>query len=264
MMTESVLEQWGIDAEQIVANARQEVAECDLYLGGSLADDLGSPASDIDLYCFVKSGGTDLRRVRVVGHRPVTLELHIVDIGHELATTASLVPLVADADPPPPSRWPLLSGGTFRAMHALLCDRPLARHGGTAERMRSELGADLLPVYVALRASLAATSLVREAGQRATESMLGALHCARMGVEAALDAALATAGTVSANPKWRLTLARRQGLLPDGGGDLLLAGLFPDHRDAGAALARCREATAHLLDLVRQDAFLARYPAVAG
>ncbi|WP_431936245.1 nucleotidyltransferase domain-containing protein [Micromonospora sp. RP3T] len=261
-MTELVLEHWGVDPEQIVAGARHEVGDADLYLGGSLADDLGSPDSDIDLYCFVESGGSGTRRLQLTGYAPVVLELHVVDVNQELATGVSLAPFVIEADPLPPARWPILSGTAFRAFHALFYDRPLAPPTGPADRMRSGLGTDLLPIYVVLRSALAASSLDRQADRRATESTLSAVHCARLGVEAALDAALATAGAVSANPKWRLTLARRHGLLSDGTEDLVLAGIFPDRHRADDAVARCHRATARLLDRVRQDAFLARYPVV--
>ena len=264
MMTESVLEQWGVDGEQIVAAARQEVGEGDLYLGGSLADDLGTPSSDVDLYCFVPTGGSGRRRVELVGHRAVMLELHVVDVGHELSTADSLVPLVTMPEPPPPGHWPFLTGASFRAFHALLCDRPLAADHGAAERMRGTLGVDLLPIYVALRASSAASSLALEAAQMAAaDSILSALHCARSAVELALDAALAAVGSVSANPKSRLTLARRVGLYSDDGGLVPLAALFPDHRAPDDAVARCQRVTVDLLGLVAGDAFLARYPTVS-
>jgi hypothetical protein len=263
VLTGLLFEQWGVDTGWVAGIARDAVGPWDFFLGGSLADDLGSVTSDIDVYCFTRGVPAGRRTVSGGAGRPV-VELHVVDVAPETRTSDSLVPLVTSAVPLPPAEWPVLTGTAFRALHALQRDRVLSIEDGAAEAMRAALGADILPLYVALRASVAAVALLGEAASRpAAESPWHALYRARAGVESAVDAALAAGGTVCPNPKLRLTLARRAGLLAEDGGPVTPESLFPDPRAARDSLVACARTASALLTIVREDAYMARFPAIA-
>src|SRR6266536_3614759 len=52
MLTEQLFEQWNFDHEMIVGKVHAVLGPCDIFIGGSLADDLGTSGSDVDLYCI--------------------------------------------------------------------------------------------------------------------------------------------------------------------------------------------------------------------
>jgi hypothetical protein len=264
VLTDQLFEQWNVDAADLVRIMQGAVGDADLFLGGSLADDLGTEGSDIDLYCFVTED-PPWTGPRVARYGPASIELHVVDVRQAAERVGSLLPLLLAEEPPPPQQWPLLTGGDIRLLHALYRDRRLHSGSGGAEWLRRQTGADLLHIHLALRATITAAALARDvASLVGPEQGWTALYCARLAVESALDAALATCGLVNPNPKWRVLLALQARLTNEAvpNESQLLDGLFPDTRNA-EAIGVCLTIASSCLEVVAQDRFLMRFPSVS-
>lgn len=265
MLTEQLFEHWNLDPETIVRTAGEQVGAADFLLGGSLADDLGTETSDVDVYCFV-AGDPPWTGPRVARCGAVSLELHVVDVQAAARRVGSLLPLVVTDPPPVPERWPFLAGGDLRLLHALYCDRRLHATTGNSEWLRQQTGADLLHVHSALRASLTGVALAEDAeALTGRDHLWTALYCARLAAESGLDAALACAGLVNPNPKWRLPLAARARLVDETFPceKELVKGLFPTPDGLRESTRRCLETAAECLRRVMRDAFLMRFPIVS-
>ncbi|HET8681960.1 MAG TPA: hypothetical protein VFM54_08810 [Micromonosporaceae bacterium] len=264
MLTEHLFEQWHIDEEALLDAVRRGAGECDVFLGGSLADDLGNTGSDIDLYCFLDTPEPASVGVGVTECGGARVELHVVGTAAG-SLIPDLTPLVSGSFPGR-AQWPFIPEQFRRVVHALYRDRALARHpDGPAERLRRRTGADLLHIHNALWATAAVASLAEDAAAlTGPDESWSALYCARLAVEAALDAALACHMLVNPNPKWRVPLAFRARLLDQAFPDpqQLLAGLFPDASSFGTAVAACLAATRRCLGVVTADAYLASFDAV--
>jgi hypothetical protein len=264
MHTDHLFEQWNTDPASIVATVHRLLGPCDVLLGGSLADGLGTAGSDVDLYCFREPCGAPSRFPLLEGCGDATLELHIVDVPAEPGGPDDLRPLLTDPEPRTPREWPLLSPQRFRQMHALY--RGQALHAaGPAEAARRAWGADLVHLYAGLRAAFTAGTLAEDlVAFPGPEHATARLYCARLTVESAIDAALATCTLVNPNPKWRLLLAGRARLADPGfpDPDRLLAALFPAASAPDRAVAYCLEVAAECLRLVLADGILSRFPAV--
>lgn len=241
-MTSQLLELWGVDDGALVDTARKAVGSCDVYLGGSLADDVGTITSDIDLYCFVDRQSTAARVPSIVTRtRGTVIECHIVFAHDYLQYGESFKDILTGPDDP--ARMPYPSPADLRCMHALYRDRALAS-GSSAESVRRNTASDLTHIYVALRSAISCESSAEDAlAMLDVGEYWNALYSARLVAEFALDTALAVAGEFNPNPKWRMSLAERarfNGTLPyDIEG--LVPGLFPNplgRADAfGAVLA---------------------------
>jgi hypothetical protein len=260
MLTDALLEEWQMDRDLIASQAIDELGECDVYLGGSLCDDLGELTSDIDLYCFSRDLPTSVRSWSSANAVP-TVHAHTIHVGDETERLVNLTPLVVSMDPVALSDLPIMTGEIFRSMHALFCNQRLARGLGAGEDFRSRTGADALPVYVALRAvhtAQQAIDHVTRRGGRAVEPSFEAIYRVRVGVEAALDAAVASRGLVNPNPRFRIALAQRAGLLSLGSATRsdVLSALFPDFRRGAAQIEEAAQCARELLEIVYEDAFL--------
>jgi hypothetical protein len=262
VLTEQVFEQHNIDPIAILAEVHRLLGPCEVLLGGSLADDLGTMGSDIDLYCFPPRSDPQVRRPMVTSCFGTTLELHVVD--WEALADEDLSTLIIPSEPPSPQHWPLLSPQRFRQLHALHRDRAL-QAGPITDRARRRSGADLLHVYVGLRAAITVGALAEDlVVLDGAENDYARLYCARLAVESAMDAALATLDLINPNPKWRLLLASRarflDSLFPDP--EKLLPALFPRVEQPDRELAVCLAAASECLRLVEYDGVLRRFPAV--
>jgi hypothetical protein len=262
MLTDQVIEQHDLDTAAILAEVHRLLGACEVLLGGSLADDLGTMGSDIDLYCFPDRPDPDVRRPIVTQCAGVTLELHVVD--WEALAEDDLSALIVPSEPPPPSQWPLLSPQHLRQLHALHRDRAL-RAGPITADARRRSGADLLHIHVGLRAALTVGALADDLEVLdGPENDYARLYCARLAVESAIDAALATLDLVNPNPKWRLLLASRalflDPLFPDT--EELLPALFPRIEEPHRQTINCLEVAVRCLRLVEADGVLRRFPAV--
>jgi hypothetical protein len=233
-----------------------------MYLGGSLADDFGSVDSDIDVFCFTTAPAPP-GPIRLDIGGQTSIEAHVIEVEAEIRRSESMAILITAADPPGPADWPLIPSSTFRALHALYRDRRLSTGSSAAERLRSALGGDVLPQYVALRATHAAVTLTLESFSLAgARSPLQALYRCRAAVDAAIDAALAHTGDVCPNAKYRLTAARRRNLFVENGGPLDTAAVFPDPSTPERSLDLMGDTVSALLSRVAADRFLARFPVV--
>ena len=264
MRTDQLFEQWNTDTSAIMAETIKRIGPCDVFIGGSLADHLGTAGSDVDLYCF---RATEAQTSPFPIHTTcgdARLELYIVNVNSAMSGDSSLRSLVTDNPPPAPHRWPLLSPQRFRQMHALYRDCALSA-GEASSAARVALAPDLLHIYAGLRAilnagALAEDLLMHDCAERAPTR----LYCARLLAESAIDAALSTQELVNPNPKWRLQLASRAGFtdprFPET--DRLLHALFPDISDAEKAIAQCLAIAADCLHLVVAEGSLRRFPSV--
>ena len=265
MIADQIFELWNLDVDTVADHVTDLIGPCDIYLGGSLADDLGTVNSDIDLYCFKADGPDPLPFPSVSSCGAAMLELHVTKVSPDHAASDSIQCLIVDDDPPPPQRWPLLSPQRFRQMHALYRDRAL-RPGEASAIARRVLAADLLHLYAALRATLTAGVLAEDLlmfGE--PEHTSAQLYCARLVVENSIDAALATRELVNPNPKWRLLLAQRARFVDAGFPDpqRLLTGLFPDIDDPQRAISDCLSVACECLEMVLSDGILKRFDTVA-
>jgi Nucleotidyltransferase domain len=265
VLTEQLFEYWNVDQDTLVGAVRDIVGDADLLLGGSLADDLGNEGSDIDVYCFMMKEAP-WSGPRLAECANATLELHVVDVRAATRMVGSLLPLVMDENAPPSQEWPLLSGAALRLLHALYRDRRLIAETGSAEWLRWHTGADLLHIHLALRATMTAAALAEDVDLLAgPEQRWSALYCARLAVESALDAALASAGLVNPNPKWRVPLALQAKFVYDAFPDEpeLLHGLFPTASQVAEETHACLAIAERCLSIVAQDAFLMRFSSAA-
>lgn len=265
MIADQVFELCNVDADAVTDHVTGLIGACDIFLGGSLADDLGTVNSDIDLYCF-RMGSEEPDPLPIISPcGDAMLELHVATVDAERAKSDSLQALIVDDDPPPPQLWPLISPQRFRQMHALYRDRAL-RAGEPSQTARRALAADLLHIYAALRATLTAGILTEDLLMfQGSEHTTARLYCARLVVENSIDAALAARELVNPNPKWRLLLAKRaQFTDPDfPNPDELLSALFPDISDPEKAISRCLSVAGTCLEIVHSDGILRRFDTVS-
>jgi hypothetical protein len=265
MLTSQLFEQWDIDTGVLVDVVAEIVGPCDIYLGGSLADDLGNSGSDIDLYCFLREGAPVPPRPPTVHCGGAAIDLVIAGGAYSPAERESLLPLLLGPAEAPEDQLPLLSPGLFRQLYALYRDRKLAGQGW-AEVPRQRFGADLLHLYLAMRSTLATAALAEDLlALRSSGHLPAATYSARLACEYAIDAALASEGFVTVNPKWRVALleqARMQCAMPDA--ELTQAGLFPDPRNGLDALRNCLEAASVHLEHALANPMLARLHVVRG
>jgi hypothetical protein len=265
MRTDHLFELWCLDPERLSRAARTQLGDCDIFLGGSLVDDLGGTASDVDLYCFLPPG-----RVRpahgAIAIGTTLVELHAVRVDDYVAYPHSLVRLLSESAAPGGLDLPLPSNGDLRLMHALWRDHGLAR-GELAESVRVATGADLLHLYVMVRALSSAASLVHDAiNHLDAGDGWAALHCARLAAEAGCDAVLASTGVYNPNPKWRISLLHRARLGKLAGREdlRLLDALFPRPEPTPQQAATgCVSALRTSLELVRTYPLVSAFPAVA-
>jgi hypothetical protein len=252
-----------MDAERLSAAARDQLGECDIFLGGSLVDDLGGTASDIDLYCFLPSGQPRPAHA-AIGLGTVVVELHAVPVDEYAHYPHSLVRLLSGPPAPGGIDLPLPGNGDLRLMHALWRDHVLTP-GRLAESIRVTTGADLLPLYVMVRAITSAASLVLDAiNHLDARDGWAALHCARLAAEAGCDAVLASAGVYNPNPKWRISLLHRTELATRAGADSdLLDALFPRPQPTpDEAAAGCVRTLRTLFARSRSYPLVEAFPAV--
>lgn len=265
MLTDQLFETWNIDTEMLVRAARSVAPDGDVLFGGSLADDLGTVLSDIDLYHFSPGPAAATSTPRVLKLGEVFIELHSVDVDAPGDALPDLRHLLLSDCSAAAENLPLISGRTMRMLYALYCDRRLSGDGKAAESLRRRTGADLLHVHVTLRSVLTATALVDDVRTLNTpEHRYTCLYCARLLAEAALDALLATRGLMHPNPKWRLMLAERAAIgwaafprVPE-----LLPALFPHVDDPVEAVAYCVRMARTCLEVVNTDGLLASFPIV--
>ncbi|MCX4745125.1 hypothetical protein OG455_06220 [Kitasatospora sp. NBC_01287] len=280
MLTSQLFEQWNIDNELVAGAVHQVLGPCDIFLGGSLADDLGNEGSDVDLYCFLPPGAGGAAGAAGTagadGDAPglliecgdTVLDLTVVPGGRRPGERESLLPLLlAPAEATEP-QLPLLSQRLFRQLHALHRDRSLTGPGsgsglGPGEAVRVAHAADLLHVYAAVRSVLACAALADDLLALPEATPAEALYTARLSSEYAIDAALATEGLIVVNPKARhalLTRARMQSPLP--GEEVAHAGLFPNPPSSPDAVHDCLTATQAFLRHALNDRLVARFELV--
>lgn len=229
MLTAQLLEFWGVDDAALVDCARHTVGPCDVYVGGSLADDVGTITSDVDLYCFVADASTAPSEP-VVATRcgAVGVECHVVVGPAYAGFPESLAVLLTDPERAA-VRTPYPSPAALRCMHALYRDRALAP-GPVAEAVRRATAADLTHLYVGLRSVISSAASAEDAlAMVSMGEYWTALYGTRLVAEFALDAALAAGGRTNPNSKWRMALAERAILAGDLPYDMdgLVPGLFP-------------------------------------
>lgn len=264
MRTDHLFELWCLDAGRLSRAARAHLGQCDVFLGGSLVDDLGGTASDVDLYCFLPPGQPRPAH-GAIAMGTVVVELHAVPVDEYLDYPHSLVRLLSGPPAPGGLDLPLPSNGDLRLMHALWRDHGLTR-GGLAESVRAATGADLLHLYVMVRAITSAASLVLDAiNHLDARDGWAALHCARLAAEAGCDAVLASFGVYNPNPKWRISLLHRSRLATPAGREDFhpLDALFPRPEPTPEeAAARCVRTLWTSLAQVRTYPLVSAFPAV--
>ena len=265
MRTDHLFEYWNTDSAEVLNAVVDHLGPCDVFIGGSLADDLGTTTSDIDLYCFVRSEERGPQPPVNLTCGEARLEVYVVNVAEAGASRGdSLRRLIAENPPVPPSQFPLLSPQRLRQLHALYRDRAL-RAGAVAEEMRVSLAPDLLHIYASVRATLAAGALAEGLLTGANQGdIFPRLYHARLIAELAIDAALATHELVNPNPKWRLHLSERAALenphFPPHG--RILGALFPEISVPEQAISQCLALAAECMRLVAGEGTLRRFPAV--
>jgi len=252
VLTTQLLEFWGVDEAALVDVARRTVGPCDVYIGGSLADDVGTITSDVDLYCFVAGGEAPVApapaRVGAAG-----VECHVVRVADYSDFPESLSVLLTDPDRAA-LRTPYPSPAALRCMHTLYRDRALAP-GPLSDAVRRETAADLTHLYVGLRSVISCAASAEDViAMLSMGEYWTALYGTRLVAEFALDAALAVGGHVNPNTKWRMSLAERAIVAGDLPYDMdgLVPGLFPSPLGDGdpftAAVALARGCLAYAAD----------------
>lgn len=214
MKTDDLFEQWGIDAELLAEVVfGDEPAEL-AVIGGSLADDLGTASSDVDVFVVSKrfaswpfqavSSGL---RVGELTHRRVGVHVHVIpadDVvlaGHDLMRLLNAGPVLRRLGDYTPQQLAVL--------HALRAGLPIAGQPGLA-RVQTDSACDLLPLVLALRALLSFHAFTRERDElTAAADQWSAAAANRARTEAAVDALLAVLRYANPNPKWRLQLVQR-------------------------------------------------------
>ena len=202
-----LLEQTNVDVELLTTHARREGCRGFLVVGGSLADGLGTPLSDVDLMCFEPSaeGFPTEQRVSIVRRRwgSLTVDLHRVAAP---SLTEICVPYrrhVLDVPDRPLGRLPYDILVLLHSLHSGIPITDPAEVAGLADAV----GADLLPILLGLR-GLNSFLLHYRDGRQFIALRLDrpTLVAARSAVEAAADAALAMSGRLNPNSKWRMIL----------------------------------------------------------
>ncbi|MFB8053509.1 hypothetical protein [Streptomyces rubiginosohelvolus] len=261
MLTGQLFEQWNIDDTLVVDSVQSALGPCDIFLGGSLADDLGNLSSDLDLYCFLPPGSSSKIRSTAVSCGDTTLDLTAVPTDQDPGRESLLTLLLGPADASE-GELPLLSNQRFHQLHALYRDRHLAS-SGHGEAFRRTFAADLLHIYMAVRSILACAALAEDLiSLRNANDHETALHSARIAAEYAVDAALAVEGAIVVNPKWRSQLLARTRLktaLPPEAATS--AGLYPRPERPDAIAACLQTADAHLRHAVA-DGLVGRFDLV--
>ncbi|MEV5533679.1 nucleotidyltransferase domain-containing protein [Streptomyces prunicolor] len=202
MLTSQLFELWGIDDEILLHSCQDHGSGSAVVLGGSLADNMGTPVSDIDVYCFSDATRPDGQHAfRRLNERVV--HIHTVN----RTTLGSLGgPLWQLLDEPQClDGVPVLPPTTLSDLHALQAGRALY-DDGTLEQLRVDSGSDLLGSYLVLRNLVRTRRLL----QRLKDGPgAPAKVCVRGVLEATTDTCLAAIGLVNPNPKWRVELLSR-------------------------------------------------------
>jgi hypothetical protein len=259
MLTSQLFEQWDVDVELLVRQVHARVGPGAVYIGGSLADDLGNDGSDADLFCFTEAHSGDAPAASTFHVGGAVVDLRVVSGPFSAGPNESLLPLVLGPPDMAVADLPLLPAGSFQMLHALYRDRVL-HPDVVAEAARTAYASDLLHLYTAVHSTLACAALADDLiAQRGSGDLDAAIYSARLACEVAIDAALATEGLVTVNPKWRFTLLQKAGMqsgMPPA--HLTRRGLFPDPSDGVAALRTCLQAAQANVAHTLSDITLAR------
>ena len=246
MILDEVVERSGCDVDALHAAALAMVGDVPMVVGGSLADDLGHPGSDVDVYCFVDHVGP---APPCSAATPALLDLHLTP--PELIDEAAALGHALLSDP---AAYDLtgMSESVLGALHALALGTALHREDEIA-RLRLHARADLVSFHLASAALDAFAWLAVEAvalmGETDEVTELAMLVRA---AEAAIDAALGAAGQACPNPKWRFALVRACGVGFPVPSDCVVATLLPGCADLvdprATALATITAAVDHAAD----------------
>ncbi|NEC19619.1 nucleotidyltransferase domain-containing protein [Streptomyces parvus] len=262
MLTSQLFEQWNIDTELAIKTVQQAVGPCDIFLGGSLADDLGNEASDVDLFAFLPEGASSTQNQLVLPCGGATLDITMVSGDATPGPRENLKSLLLAESDIGEAEVPLLSPRVFKQLHALYRDRSLTK-SDTSERVRQRYAADLLHVYMAVRSILACAALADDLIASPDQDSKAALYSARIAAEYAIDAALASEGLLTSNPKLRHSLLDRARLandLPDDG--LVQVGLFPDPSTGRLAVSKCLASALAFLHYAGEGHMVSRFTLV--
>ncbi|HEX2051666.1 MAG TPA: hypothetical protein VHJ34_13695 [Actinomycetota bacterium] len=261
MKLDELLEETATDAFELAALAAAAAPDGALLIGGSAADALATPHSDIDVFCFTDDASDAASTfVQAPG---VTVHLHFVS-GASLRESGDALRALATSRSPsvvPPA----LPYEHLAALHAL--DRGIVlRDDAGLDVLRTAAGSDLTSLYVMLRSLYACRAFASDAvGMLEADAHWAALSVARRAGESALDAALAAAGYVNPNPKWRASLAVisvLRGEVSFSADDVRLT-LFPDASDPVGAVRALAASWAGVMTKVEDGALAGAYD-VAG
>ena len=273
MKTTELLEGWGIDLPTLTRFLDEQVGNVAMVVGGSLADDLGGPWSDIDVYAYgdvtIGSGLTQERRFetdsgaprRAFGRlRGAEIDVQVIPVAPLSAIGAQLRLLLA---PEAISALPSIAPNYVPALHALSNGIPI--NARDLDGLRTASAADLLGRWLAVRAVLALETLIADAtAMIKARERLAPVFQLRMAAESAIDGLLGGAGYFHPNPKWRTHLALRgvtEGIIPLSSRDIVAA-LFPDASDVDSALVTLQRVLAPCVAALAEDPLLRGYPAV--
>src|ERR1044072_2372212 len=156
MKTEELFEGWGLGLTMLRDAATTVAGDEAMSLGGSLADDLGHPQSDINVYCFAEGSGgcehwvaLDLAGRRVVMHPvPDSTITALGESGHGLLTDTT-------CDASIHTQW-------LPFLHALSRGVPINRRA-TLAAMADRAAAELYPYHFGTTALAAFACLAEEA-----------------------------------------------------------------------------------------------------
>ncbi|WP_032769799.1 nucleotidyltransferase domain-containing protein [Streptomyces sp. CNS654] len=262
MLTSQLFEQWNIDTDLAIKTVQQAVGPCDIFLGGSLADDLGNEASDVDLFAFIPEGTSGSHTQLILQCGGATLDVTVVGGDAAPGARENLKTLLLAKADISEAEVPLLSPRVFKQLHALYRDRSLAK-SSTSETIRQRYAADLLHVYLAVRSILACAALADDLIASPDQDPKAALYSARIAAEYAIDAALASEGLLTSNPKLRHSLLDRARLANDLPDDSLAhVGLFPDPSTGRLAVSKCLESALAFLNYAGEGHMVSRFTLV--
>lgn len=237
MKIDDLFEHWGIDGDSIAdavfdARPKREL----VVVGGSLADELGSTRSDVDVHVITDALDTwPLRPITsslLVGEftsKGVAIHVHVVAERDVHVAGHDLLRLLADSSVI--RRLGDYSRQQIALLHALRAGIAIAGRD-VLPRIQTDSACDLLPLMLALRALLSFNAFESDRDELlARGDTWGATAASRLRAEAAVDALLATLDYANPNPKWRIPLLRRavrHGRWPFDLDDTVRA-LFPRH-----------------------------------
>jgi hypothetical protein len=202
MLTNQLFELWGIDDRILLHTCQDDGLGSAVVLGGSLADNMGTPGSDIDLYCFSDATQpADQHTFLRLNERVV--HVHAVDLTRLRALGSLLWQMLDESQDL--VRVPVVSPTTLSDLHALNAGRAL-HDDGSLEQLRVDSGSDLLGSYLLLRNLVRTRELLQRVRYDAdvpTKVWVRGLS------ESTTDSYLAAIGLVNPNPKWRIELLSR-------------------------------------------------------